>query len=81
MFANVHVLKAVWGLGQSPSRKFAILRLSADQNYLQNCHCLMPKVAQNFVRVQIHCGPSQPNYCEGPDLRTLTGSTPMPEPT
>jgi len=34
-------------------------------------------MGQIFVRVQMHYGPSQPNYCEGPDPGTLTGLTSM----
>jgi len=32
-----------------------------------------------FLRccTQIHCGPSQPNYCDAADPGTLAGSTPM----
>ena len=46
-----------------------IAHLTSDCKFCSVARLLCPR----------HRGPSQPNYCEGPDLRTLTGSTPMKE--
>ena len=78
-----------WGLGRSPSRQrfgaFSGWRNAAggiqDARFETSKNGLSlrfyEEVFQYYCEGPSHRGPSQPNYCDGPDLRTLTGSTPM----